>query len=418
MHRRGRPGRAGAAPPADPGAPLQDRRRDGGAVRRPARGDRQHAGDRPALRLHGRDPRADPARLPDRGRAERGARAAPAGGSRARGAADHAGLSAAGRRHRARRARAPLSRAPGLRAPGDRGHELCGLLPDRRRLHPVGQGPGHSGRPGPWLRGGLGGRLVARDHRPRSAPLRPAVRALPQPRAGLDARLRRRLLPGPARRGDPLRARQVRRRPGGGDHHLRQAAGACRAARRRPRARHALRPGRPGRQAGAVQPGPSADPGAGAGARAAARRGGARGRPGRPPDRDRQAARRPAAPRLDPCRRRGDRRPAARRAGAALPRSALGHAGHPVQHEGRRAGGPGQVRLPGPDHADPPGARRAPGQPARHAARAGAAAARRSARPSSSWAAARPPACSSWNRAACATRCASSSPTASTTSSR
>ena len=34
-------------------------------------------------------------------------------------------------------------------------------------------------------------------------------------------------------------------------------------------------------------------------------------------------ARGPAAQRLDPCRRRGDRRPAAGRAGAALPRSAL-----------------------------------------------------------------------------------------------
>ncbi len=41
----------------------------------------------------------------------------------------------------------------------------------------------------------------------------------------------------------------------------------------------------------------------------------------------------PAAPLLDPCRRRGDRRPPARRAGPALSRSALGHAGHAVRHE-------------------------------------------------------------------------------------
>ena len=62
---------------------------------------------------------------------------------------------------------------------------------------PVGPGRGSGA--------GLGGRLVARDHRPRPAPLRPAVRALPQPRARLDAGLRHRLLPGPARRGDQLR---------------------------------------------------------------------------------------------------------------------------------------------------------------------------------------------------------------------
>ena len=50
-------------------------------------------------------------------------------------------------------------------------------------------------------------------------------------------------------------------------------------------------------------------------------------------------ARRPLPPRLDPSRRHRDRRPAAARAGAALPRSEIGHAGHPVQHEMGRAGG-------------------------------------------------------------------------------
>ena len=45
----------------------------------------------------------------------------------------------------------------------------------------------------------------------------------------------------------------------------------------------------------------------------------------------------------------GDRR--ARRAGAALPRSALGHAGHPVRHEICRGGGAGEVRLPRPQDA-------------------------------------------------------------------
>ena len=41
-----------------------------------------------------------------------------------------------------------------------------------------------------------------------------------------------------------------------------------------------------------------------------------------------------------------------RGAGAALPRPARADAGDPVQHEGRREGGAGQVRLPGPLDAD------------------------------------------------------------------
>ena len=80
-------------------------------------------------------------------------------------------------------------------------------------------------------------------------------------------------------------------------------------------------------------------------------------------------ARGPAAARLDPCRRRGDRRPPAGPAGAALPRPALGHAGHPVRHEICRGGGAGEVRLPRPQ--DPVGAqgRPAPARPAGHRSR-------------------------------------------------
>ena len=113
--------------------------------------------------------------------------------------------------------------------------------------------------PGPRLGRRLAGRLGAHHHRPRSAALRPAVRALPQSRARVDAGLRHRLLPGPARRGDPLRAGALRPRPGGADHHLRHAAGARRAARRRPRAGDALRPGRQAVQAGAAEPGRPGD---------------------------------------------------------------------------------------------------------------------------------------------------------------
>jgi hypothetical protein len=87
-----------------------------------------------------------------------------------------------------------------------REHEVSRLLPDRCRLHQMGQGPGHSGGAGPRFGRGLAGRLCADHHRCRSAALRPAVRALPQPRPRVDARLRHRLLPGPPRRGDPLRA--------------------------------------------------------------------------------------------------------------------------------------------------------------------------------------------------------------------
>ena len=60
----------------------------------------------------------------------------------------------------------------------------------------------------------------------------------------------------------------------------------------------------------------------------------------------------PAAQRLDPRRRRRHRRPPARRARAALPRPALGHAGDPVQHEVGRGSRPGEVRLPRPEDPD------------------------------------------------------------------
>ncbi len=67
---------------------------------------------------------------------------------------------------------------------------------------------------------------------------------------------------------------------------------------------------------------------------------------------DRPVDRGPLAQRLDPRRRRRHRRPAADRAGAALPRPALGHAGDPVQHEVGRGSRPGQVRLPRPEDPD------------------------------------------------------------------
>ena len=99
------------------------------------------------------------------------------------------------------------------------------LLPRRRRLHQLGQGQRHPGRPGPRVGCRLDGRLRDADHRPRPAGPRPDLRAVPQPRPRLDARLRHRLRRASARRGHPLRHRQVRRRPGLLHRHLRHHQG-------------------------------------------------------------------------------------------------------------------------------------------------------------------------------------------------
>ena len=63
LHRRGPAGRRHRAAQAHARAPLQDPRRDGRAVRRPAGGARLHGRDRAALRLPAADPGADPAAL-------------------------------------------------------------------------------------------------------------------------------------------------------------------------------------------------------------------------------------------------------------------------------------------------------------------------------------------------------------------
>ena len=78
----------------------------------------------------------------------------------------------------------------------DRGHPAQGLrrlLPGRRGLHQLGQAAGHPGGPRPRLRRGLDRRVRDADHRSRPAAARAAVRAVPEPRAGLDAGLRHRL---------------------------------------------------------------------------------------------------------------------------------------------------------------------------------------------------------------------------------
>ena len=114
------------------------------------------------------------------------------------------------------------------------GKGYAGLLPRRRRLHQLGQGPRHPRRSGTWLRRRVHVRLRHADHRPRPRRARPRLRAVPQPRAALDARLRRRLRRAPPRRGDPLRHPEVRRGAGRPDRHLRHHQGQAGGQGRRP----------------------------------------------------------------------------------------------------------------------------------------------------------------------------------------
>ena len=73
----------------------------------------------------------------------------------------------------------------------------------------------------------------------------------------------------------------------------------------------------------------------------------------------------PLFQRLDPCRGRRHRRPAADRTRAALPRSEIGDAGDAVQHEMGRTGRADEVRLSRPEDADGPQAGDRPHRPPR-----------------------------------------------------
>ena len=188
----------------------------------------------------------------------------------------------------------------------------------------LGQGARHPGRARPRLGRRLGGRLGARHHRSRSAALRPAVRALPQSRARVDAGLRHRLLPGPARRGDPPR-------PARSTAHDRVAQIITFG---KLQARAVLRDvgrvlGLPYGQVDSIcklvpnNPGQPGDASHGAlKASRSCRRWSPRTRRCAA-GRHRPAAGGPLPPRLDARRRRRDRRPAADRADPALPRPAL-----------------------------------------------------------------------------------------------
>ena len=126
----------------------------------------------------------------------------------------------------------------------DRHHHPDGLprlLPDRGRLHPVGQEQRRAGRSRARLRRGLAGGLFAQDHRPRPLRTRCCSSASSTPSAcrcptstSTSARTRYRVI------------EYVRERYGKGrgepDRHLRHHGGEGGGPRRRPRARPALRP--------------------------------------------------------------------------------------------------------------------------------------------------------------------------------
>ena len=203
---------------------------------RPPRGLRQHAADRRALRrLVHRGQRHLHAALPLPGGGERGLLAG-------QGGREGPPLPLP-ERHPRRGAQAGR-----LRGRRDHPDGLPRLLPRRRRLHQLGQGQRHPGRPRPRLRRRLDGRLRHADHRPRPAGARPDLRALPQPRPRLDARLRHRLRRAPARRGHPLRHREVRRRPGLLHRHLRHHQGEAGRQGLQPDPRLPVRHGRPDHQ--------------------------------------------------------------------------------------------------------------------------------------------------------------------------
>ena len=114
-------------------------------------------------------------------------------------------------------------------ARGHRPHGLQRLLPHRLGLRQVGQGQRHRRRPGARQRGRLDRGLRAAHHRPRPAALRPALRALPEPRARVDAGHRHRLL------GPRPRARHaVRRRRSTGASRSRRSSPSARCSRARP----------------------------------------------------------------------------------------------------------------------------------------------------------------------------------------
>ena len=153
---------------------------------------------------------------------------------------------------------ARADRAAQVRAEDDQGDGVHRLLPDRLGLHRVREAQRRLRRPGPRLVRRLARRVHARDHRHRPDPLRPDVRAVPEPGPQVDARHRHRLRRRRPRARHQLRAREVRRRPRRADHHVLDDGRARRGARRRPRARGSVRRRRQDREADPGRPGADA----------------------------------------------------------------------------------------------------------------------------------------------------------------
>ena len=309
---------------------LQDARRDGGRLRRVPGRAREDARGRGALLGRDRARLDPPAEVPGaRGpRCVRLPRRVVREGPREALRPRHAGDPGAAQ----------------VRAEDDPRDGLRGLLPDRLGLRQLREAERRLRRPGPRLDGGLTRRVRARHHRGRPDEVRPPLRALPQPGAQVDAGHGHRLLGRRPRPGDQLRGREVRARPRGADHHVRDDDGARRGARRGTRARGSVRHRRQGREAHprGREGLPRRLPEAGLGAQGGVRRGSARARDRRP----REAARGARAPGLDPRRGRRHLGPAADRRRASAAEGRGRGDGHAVRDVGRRGARPAEDGLP------------------------------------------------------------------------
>ncbi len=157
-----------------------------------------------------------------------------------RGAGKAPGIPVPERRANATPSATPISNACAGNARPSSRDGLSGLLPDRAGLHQLGQEQWRAGGAGPGLGRRFAGGLRVGHHRPRSHPLRPAVRTLPESGTGVHARLRYRFLPGQPRTRHRLRQGKVRPRGRQPDRYFRYARRQGRGARRRPRAGYAV----------------------------------------------------------------------------------------------------------------------------------------------------------------------------------
>ena len=329
------------------GVLSQVARRNVESVRGGLRAVGSHLGDFRNVRLEARSgrrpvPAVQSARRPDdphlfRVRRATGVRGAP--GALGSDARQRVAQEAAGR----------VCRTFGSRDQGDPAHAVFRLFPNRLGLHPLRQGAAYPCRPRARL-----GRRLARglrhvDHRSGPAAVRPALRAVPEYRAQIDARRGHRFLHEPARRGDSLRHGEVRPRAGFADHHLQHDEDQGGHQGCRPGDGHEFREGGPPYEARAERAehlvGRCDRP------RAENPRGDASGQAGRRVDQDRETPRGRGAQFFRACRRSRDR-PAA----AHEPRSHLqdwqGRNRHAVRHEEPRPNGAPQDGLPRPDDAD------------------------------------------------------------------